>query len=114
MKIFSRYPKSLILFGLIFFTINIVQALLTDLHGDEAYYWRYAQDLDWGYFDHPPMTALMIKIGGLFFSGELGVRIITVLFSFISIFIMWELIYPKSKTEKKNIVPFDAPPTFGI
>ena len=44
--------KSLILFGLIFFTINIIQALLTDLHGDEAYYWRYSQDLDWGYFDN--------------------------------------------------------------
>src|SRR5262249_40494218 len=27
---------------------------------EEAYYWNYAQHLDWGYLDHPPMVAWLI------------------------------------------------------
>jgi len=30
------------------------------LHGDEAQYWAWAQDLDWGYFSKPPMIAWII------------------------------------------------------
>lgn len=29
---------------------------------EEAYYWNYAQHLDFSYFDHPPMVAVLIKI----------------------------------------------------
>ena len=29
---------------------------------EEAYYWNYAQHLDWSYLDHPPMVAVLIKI----------------------------------------------------
>lgn len=32
-----------------------------NLHGDEAQYWSWAQDLDWGYFTKPPMIAYVIK-----------------------------------------------------
>ena len=28
---------------------------------DELYYWCWAKDLQWSYYDHPPMTALMIR-----------------------------------------------------
>ncbi len=31
-----------------------------NLHGDEAQYWAWAQDLDWGYFSKPPMIAWVI------------------------------------------------------
>jgi len=27
---------------------------------EEAYYWNYAQHLDWGYLDHPPIVAWLI------------------------------------------------------
>ena len=30
------------------------------LHGDEAQYWAWAQELDWGYFTKPPMIAWVI------------------------------------------------------
>ena len=33
---------------------------------DETYYWRLGQDLDWGYFDHPPMIALMTRLSSVF------------------------------------------------
>src|SRR5690554_2183997 len=47
------------------FLINIIQSLFTEIGNDEAYYWVYSQYPDWGYFDHPPMIALVIKIGTL-------------------------------------------------
>jgi hypothetical protein len=36
----------------------VIQAINTDLIGDEAYYWMFSENLDWGYFDHPPMVAV--------------------------------------------------------
>lgn len=42
---------------------------------EEAYYWNYAQHLDFGYLDHPPMVALLIKLSTLVFgTNEFGVR----------------------------------------
>ena len=54
--------------------VNLVQAGLTELDPDEAYYWIYSLELGWGYFDHPPMVALMIRACTLILSGEIGVR----------------------------------------
>ena len=34
---------------------------------EEAYYWNYAEHLDFGYLDHPPMVALLIKASMLIF-----------------------------------------------
>lgn len=47
-----------------------------DLLVEEAYYWNYAQHLDWGYLDHPPMVALLIHWFTHFFgTSELSVRL---------------------------------------
>lgn len=32
------------------------------LHGDEAQYWYWSKDLDWGYFSKPPMIAWLIAM----------------------------------------------------
>ena len=32
---------------------------------DEAYYWLWAQRLDWGYLDHPPLIAWLCICGSL-------------------------------------------------
>ena len=43
---------------------------------DEAYYWNYAQFLDTGYLEHPPLLAWVIYIGTTIFGdNEFGVRI---------------------------------------
>ena len=55
--------------------INLVQSAGTQLLDDEAYYWVYSRFLDWGYFDHPPMIAVLIKAGFAIFKNELGVRL---------------------------------------
>jgi len=56
--------------------INLLQAAFTELAHDEAYYWMYSQNLSWGFFDHPPMVALLAKMGYSLFQNELGVRLI--------------------------------------
>jgi hypothetical protein len=72
--------------------LNILQAYLTGLHPDEAYYWVYAQFLDWGYFDHPPFVALFIKAGISIVHNTLGLRLITVLSYATSIYLLWLIV----------------------
>lgn len=75
--------------------INIIQATGTELIDDEAYYWLYSRFLDWGYFDHPPMVAALIKAGYAIFHNGLGVRILMVLLNTATIFIIQQLTYKK-------------------
>ena len=75
--------------------VNLIQAAYTGLFDDEAYYWVYAQFPDWGYFDHPPMVALLIKAGYAIFPNEFGVRFFFVLLNIATIFITQQLIAKK-------------------
>lgn len=59
---------------------------------DEAYYWEWSQNMAFGYFDHPPMVAVWIKISSLFFDGELGVRFFSIISFTLMIYIIWLLI----------------------
>jgi dolichol-phosphate mannosyltransferase len=56
--------------------LRLIYMGLVDLIPEEAYYWNYAQHLDIGYLDHPPMVAWLIRGGtSLFGNTEFGVRI---------------------------------------
>lgn len=45
------------------------------LHGDEAQYWAWSKDLDWGYFTKPPMIAWVIaSTTSIFGDAEWAVR----------------------------------------
>lgn len=76
----------LFFFILIWFAVNVLQACFTGIDGDEAYYWTYSQHLQWGYFDHPPMVALFIKLGELFGHGYFFTRIGTILLSAATVY----------------------------
>ena len=82
--------------------VNLLQAYFTEITLDEAYYYQYARDLDWGYYDHPPMVALVIKISQLFFNGNLGVRFLTVLLFSGNLFLIWKYLLPKDKASYVN------------
>lgn len=69
--------------------LNVIQAATLELHADEAYYWIYSRFLDWGYFDHPPMVAVFIRIGDSIGHNELCLRLLTVITSSISIYTLW-------------------------
>lgn len=70
----------------------IFQAWWTPIHADEAYYWCFSKTLAWGYFDHPPITALIIKISSFLFSGILGVRALTIVVQLLSLYLIFHLI----------------------
>jgi len=71
--------------------LSIIQAANTELFDDEAYYWVYSRFLDWGYFDHPPMIAALIKAGYAIFPNELGVRIFIIALNTATIFFVQQL-----------------------
>src|SRR6201996_602680 len=79
--------------------LNVLQAYKLEIHADEAYYWMYSRFLDWGYFDHPPMVAIYIRIGDSLVHSEFGVRLMTVLSSTLSLYILW-LILKKYAVEE--------------
>ena len=55
--------------------LRLLYAGAVDLMPEEAYYWNYAQHLDYGYLDHPPMVAWLIRAGtALFGQTEFAVR----------------------------------------
>ena len=84
----------------VWWLFNIVTAALSQLADDEAYYHIYAQTLDWGYFDHPPVTALTVWLGQRLFNGELGVRFCFTIMQPLYLFIFWRLIKPDNATQR--------------
>ena len=95
MRSFFQKNHRLCFYGL-WLLLGIVQAGLTELQDDEAYYWVFSKYLSMGYFDHPPMTALLIKMGYAIFPNELGVRLFPLLLNIGSLLIIEKLI------ERKN------------
>lgn len=92
-------PVHLLLF---WFVLNLVQAAFTPLDPDEAYYWMYAGQLDWGYFDHPPLVALLIKLGKDWLPGTLGLRWGHVLCSTATVAGIWALIDNRSSGDRSG------------
>ena len=85
-----------ILFYSFWSIISLIQAAFTNLLFDEAYYWKYQTQLDWGYFDHPPMIAWLIKPGYTLFGNELGVRFSIILLLLLMIYLLEYLVRPKN------------------
>ncbi len=79
--------------------LSLISAAFTQLYDDEAYYWAYSRFLDWGYFDHPPFVALIIRAGYELFQTELGVRLVAVILVSITIYLLFKL----SKVENNKL-----------
>mgnify|MGYP000246322687 CR=1 FL=1 len=59
---------------------RVLFMLFNDLLVEEAYYWNYSAHLDFGYVDHPPMVALLIKAAEITFGYSVwAIRIPTLL-----------------------------------
>ena len=87
-------------FLLFWLLINGVQIAFTELSSDEGYYWFYSSHLQWGYYDHPPMVALLIRIGHSLFGGEFGVRIFNLLFVTGAIYFFFLLLPQRLRNNK--------------
>ncbi|ULQ51659.1 ArnT family glycosyltransferase [Flavihumibacter fluvii] len=85
-----QYPSAW--FYCCWFLVNLVQAAGTELLHDEAYYWVYSNYPDWGYFDHPPMIAILIKAGYAIFHSELGVRLFVTIMNTGTIYLVHKML----------------------
>ena len=95
----------------IWFVINLLQGIFTEIQEDEAYYALYGEHLAWGYFDHPPMVGLMTYLSSIFFSGALGVRFFTIIASCLSLWVMWKV--ANLDCFEKGLFKFPLPPLKG-
>jgi Dolichyl-phosphate-mannose-protein mannosyltransferase len=92
---FLKKHHKLVFYGA-WLAMNLIQAAATQLLDDEAYYWIYSIFPDWGYYDHPPMIALLIKAGTLLFPGELGVRFFIVIINIATLLVIQKLLSKKN------------------
>ncbi|MGB0423686.1 MAG: hypothetical protein ACPGED_05165, partial [Flavobacteriales bacterium] len=74
----------------------MITAFLLDLNGDEAYYWMFSQNLDWGYFDHPPAVALLGSAFAKFSGNHLLFRLPALILSAASHLILGQVVLERN------------------
>src|SRR6516165_3524359 len=76
----SRLVRNTCLIVLALVALRGLAAAWTPLTFDEAYYWMWSKHLAGGYYDHPPMVALVIRAGTMIAGDtEVGVRLVSIL-----------------------------------
>jgi len=83
--------RSLLVVIIIAIIIRCYFAYSLGLAEDEAYYWTWAQRLDVGYFDHPPMIAWWIALGTQIDHSEWAVRLLGLCSYPAILWLAWEL-----------------------
>lgn len=84
--------RPLLAVSVIFLAAHLGIAASVPLFDDEAYYALWARDLAFGYYDHPPMIAYMIRAGtSLVGETALGIRLLPVLCFAISGYLVGEI-----------------------
>jgi hypothetical protein len=85
--------------------IRCLAAATIDLGNDEVYYLTYAQHLQWNYFDHPPLVALLIRLTtfNLCFTNAFFVRLGAIIFATINTYLIY-LICTRIKNEKAGLI----------
>jgi 4-amino-4-deoxy-L-arabinose transferase-like glycosyltransferase len=70
--------------------IRLAAAAAAPLAFDETYYWLWSKHLAGGYLDHPPMVAVVIRLGTML-AGDtaLGIRIVSVLLAIPATWAVW-------------------------
>jgi 4-amino-4-deoxy-L-arabinose transferase-like glycosyltransferase len=76
----GRLARTTALIVLALVALRLIAAALTPITFDEAYYWTWSKHLAGGYYDHPPMVAVVIRLGTMIAGDtELGVRLVSIL-----------------------------------
>jgi dolichol-phosphate mannosyltransferase len=70
-----RWRRTAVALIIYAFALRLVFAGSVELLPEETYYWDYSRHLDFGYLDHPPMVAWLIRLAtAVFGQTEFGVR----------------------------------------
>jgi 4-amino-4-deoxy-L-arabinose transferase-like glycosyltransferase len=85
--------------------IRCVIAFSIGLGNDEVYYVTYAQHLQWNYFDHPPLVALLIRVStfNLSFTSDFFIRLGPILLAAANTYLMYA-IGKKIKNERAGLL----------
>ncbi len=95
----------------ILFAIKLVYLFFIPITPQEAYYWFYSQNLDWSYFDHPPMAAYSIWLGTNIFGDNIfGVKFMAVVWYLFTSLLLYKTVsrYVKNylPSQNKNTLAF--------
>jgi len=84
-----NYQKELLwLFGI--FTCKIVILILVPLTSDEAYFIKWANHLDFGYYDHPPMVGWLIYLMSFLSNSHIFFRLFSVVTTFVTAYVIYK------------------------
>jgi 4-amino-4-deoxy-L-arabinose transferase-like glycosyltransferase len=74
--------------------VRFIIAITIQLGNDEVYYISYAKHLQWNYFDHPPMVALLIRITtfNLYFTSDFFIRLGPILLAAANTWIIYNIV----------------------
>jgi hypothetical protein len=99
------YKQNLTILIVVATIIRIIVATTIGLGNDEVYYLTYAQHLQWNYFDHPPMVALLIRLTtlDLNFVNEFSVRLGAIVLSAVNTLLIFK-IGKQIKDEKTGFI----------
>ncbi len=63
-----------------------------ELAPDEAYYYTWSRNLQWSYYDHPPLVGFLIRAGtAVAGQGEFGVRLLWVIMGALMTFLLYRM-----------------------
>ena len=69
---------------------SLVCAAITPLSFDESLYWLWSKHIAGGYYDHPPINPILIRLGTtLFGNTQFGVRVFNVLLALPASWALW-------------------------
>lgn len=71
-NVLTQIPKWFVILAavLLLFNHTIVHLFVSPIP-DEAYYWLWGQNLDWSYYDHPPLNAWTLALSSSIFGNNL-------------------------------------------
>jgi 4-amino-4-deoxy-L-arabinose transferase-like glycosyltransferase len=90
--VYDRSARPLIIALLALTAIRVAVASAYPLVDDEAYYWTWSKHLAWGYPDHPPAVAAMVKLTtAMAGDSVVGIRLGPILLAALSSLLIYDL-----------------------
>ena len=87
----SNYTKATTILVAFFILIHLILNTAVGLGVDEAHYGLFALNLDWSYFDHPPMVGWLLALGIPFGLGDITLRVIPTVIMGLNSFLLIQL-----------------------
>jgi 4-amino-4-deoxy-L-arabinose transferase-like glycosyltransferase len=114
----ERRTETVALLLVVLIVVRGIAAVITPLAFDEAYYWQWSKNLAWGYYDHPPLVAFIIRAGTTIFGDtSLGVRFVPLLLSVVATVAVWRagaILLESEHAGALSALVFNAMPMIGV